>query len=324
MVENIEQENALKHTNSKSYKKVGFLFTLLAVCGAGAYFWYQNPGLLGNFAAKDKESAIIQNLQNQINALNLKVQNLEAATANQIGVEDLAMLNDKVNGSLRFNDQVLSAKADVNSVLGVINRVDNLELKVRNLGQISSQGALVLTASMLVKDSAYKGPFIYEAEVLRHLAYGTSMQSAAEEIYHLSANKVLCAKKLTEAFNVLYANKNESSVVETEKETPSQEDATNWKDKIASKLNELVIIEKHEDKTKSQEEMPKDEVYKLVNEGYFSLAIEKMKQNEAYNTEGFKIWVAEVLKREHFEHSLKQIEALTLAFMKAENLQNAQ
>ena len=47
-----------------------------------------------------------------------------------------------------------------------------------------------------------------------------------------------------------------------------------------------------------------------------------MNSVEAYNTEDFKVWEQQVVARENFDRALKQIEALTLAFMKTEGLQN--
>ena len=97
------------------------------------------------------------------------------------------------------------------------------------------------------------------------------------------------------------------------------------KEKITSKLNELVVIEKHQDKEKTtQTALPVDEVYQLVNEGYLALAIEKMKQNESYNMEDFKVWEQKVLTLQKLEHALDLIRIQTLAFMKAESLQNQQ
>lgn len=322
MVKNIEEKVEIKQVKTSSYKGLFLGVVLLVACGGFGYLWYQNPKILSKFNSNDKESAALQNLQSQINELNLKVQNLEKTANEQVNVNDLAMLNDKVNTSLKFNEQILNAKADTSSVLGLMNRVDSLETSVKNLGQVSSQGALVLTAAMLVKDSAYKGAFVYEAEVLRALAYGTAMQAPAEEIYQLSSSKILCKRKLTEEFNYLYENMEKNNIQADTKEVEDKEEPANWKDKITSKLNELVVIEKHEEKNNPQEEnLKKDDIYRLVNGGYFALAIDKMAQNEAYNNEAFEAWEEKVFKREIFEQALKQIEALTLAFMKAESLQ---
>lgn len=321
MVENTEDKNENKQVKTTSYKGLFLGVVLLAVCGGCGYLWYRNPQFLSKFTSSEKESAVMQNLQNEINVLNSKVQHLEKLVNEQVNMQDLAMLNDKVNTSLKFNEQILNAKADTASVLGLMNRVDNLETSVKNLGQVSSQGALVLTASMLVKDSAYKGSFMYEAEVLRHLAYGTAMQNSAEEIYQLSSNKILCKRKLKEEFNRLYKNMQKNIVREEIEKVETKAEPTNWKDKFTSKLNELVVIEKHEKNPAQQElSIPEDEVYKLVNDGYFALAIDKMAQNESYNTDSFKAWEEQVLRRDLFEQALKQIEALTLAFMKAESL----
>lgn len=324
MVENVEQENVVNAKNSKSYKTIFVLFVLLAACGAGAYAWYQNNGFSNIFKSVDEESALVSNLQSQIQELNLRVKSLEQAPKAEVSTADLAMLNDKINTSLNFNEQILDAKANTSSVLGLINRVDALEHKVNALGQVSSQGALVLTAAMLVKDSAYKGEFTYEAEVLKYLSLDTAMARPAEEIYQYASVGILCKRKLIDKFNELYQNlQNTPKTEENVEQIVDQEEPTTWKEKINSKIKELVIIEKHqENEPEAVESKTIDEVYKLVNDGYLSLALEKMKSNELYNTEEFKIWEQQVIASDKFEQALKQIEVLTLAFMKTEALQN--
>lgn len=323
MVENIKQENATNVAKSSSYKGVVLAVVLLAICGAGAYAGYKNGAFDNVFKADNKESSMVSVLQNQINELNIRINNLEKAPKAEVSTADLAMLNDKINTALNFNNQILDAKANTSSVLGVINRVDNLETKIASLGKVSSQGALVLTAAMLVKDNAYKGEFTYEAEVLKHLALGTAMEKPAEDISQYAATGVLCNRKLIEKFNELHQNMQVAPEPEKVQEVEESAEPKNWKEKLNSKIKEFVIIEKHQEDVPQTDEEPKeDEVYKLVNDGYFALAIEKMNSVEAYNTEDFKVWEQQVVARENFDRALKQIEALTLAFMKTEGLQN--
>ncbi|MBQ8869959.1 MAG: hypothetical protein IJ019_01120 [Alphaproteobacteria bacterium] len=325
MVENIETKNEVKQVKSTSYKGLVLGFVLLSVCGAGAYLWYKNPDFANVFKSQNKESEAIVLLQNKIDALERKISGLENAPKDGVSRKDLAMLNNKIDMVSKFNEKILDAKADTSVVLGLVGRVDGLESVTKNLVKATSQGALILTAAMLVKDNAYKQNFVYEAEVLKHLAFGTTMQKASEDIYEVALNGVVCQKKLIAEFNKLYENMQKNVVSEENNEANTDKQPANWKEKITTKLNELVVIEKHQNKEKTlQAALSVDDVYQLVNEGYITLAIEKMKQNESYNTQDFKLWEQKVLTLQKLEQALDLIRVQTLAFMKAESLQNQQ
>ena len=324
MVENKEQNEVKNQVESKKYAKTFGAVAIIALIAGGSWYLHKNYDLMSFFKFENKESEVVVRLQNQINALEVKIKSLESAPKSDVSTQDLAMLNDKINLVSKFNQEVLSSKADAATILGLITRVDSLEAITKNLGQVSSQGALVLTAAMLVKDNAYKGNFIYEAEVLKHLAANTTMQKASEEIYQYAATGVLCNKKLIAEFNKLYENMQKQKEEQNSEEEVVKNEPENWKDKITAKLNEMIVIEKHENKAEQQEQTlsAEDDVYKLVNNEHFSLAIEKMKLNDAYNTEEFKVWEGKVFAQQNFEQALNQIRSQTLAFMKAESLQN--
>lgn len=321
MVEIKETENIKNNVKTKSYKSITAFMIVLLLVGTAVVFVQKNPKILDFFKHQNTESDKDISLQSQINELNLRIAELEKAPKAEVKTSDIAMLNDKINVVSEFNQKILDSKADTSHVLGLMGRVDLLENKVKNLGKVSSQGALILTASMLIKDVAYKGPFEYEAEVLKYLALDTSMEQPAEEIYQYAKTGVKCKKNLIQEFNLIYANKLQSSE-KTETQEPAKSEPTNWKEKINSKLSELIIIERTDKKQlDSQQTQKEDEVYKLVNDGFLELAIEKMNNNEFYQTTEFENWKNDVVKRSAFERSLRQIEALTLAFMKAESLQ---
>lgn len=66
---------------------------------------------------------------------------------------------------------MIDSKADVATVLGIITRLDKIEERLDTLAKISDDGALVLTATMMVKESSENGTnFAYEAEILQQLA----------------------------------------------------------------------------------------------------------------------------------------------------------
>mgnify|MGYP003306326125 CR=1 FL=1 len=200
---------------------------ILLLIGGAAVYIQKNPKILDFFKHQNTESDIVTNLQYQIDNLNLRLNELEKAPKAEVSTADLAMLNDKINMVSDFNQKILDSKADTSHVLGLMGRVDELDSKVKNLGKVSSQGALVLTASMLVKDNAYKGPFEYEAEVLKYLAAGTSMEQPAEEIYKHAKTGVKCKKTLIKEFNSLY---NEKSQKEDQTEAGKYE--ANYKESL--------------------------------------------------------------------------------------------
>ncbi len=320
MVEIKETENTQNNVKTKSYKTITVFMVILLLIGGAAVYIQKNPKILDFFKHQNTESDIVTNLQYKIDNLNLRLNELEKAPKAEVSTADLAMLNDKINMVSDFNQKILDSKADTSHVLGLMGRVDELDSKVKNLGKVSSQGALVLTASMLVKDNAYKGPFEYEAEVLKYLAAGTSMEQPAEEIYKHAKTGVKCKKTLIKEFNSLYNEKSQKED-QTENSENTSPEPVSWKDKLNSKLSELIVIERTNEKDNQVQEIKtEDEIYKLVNDGFLELAIEKMKYNKEYQTPEFDNWSKNVASRDSFDRSLRQLEALTLAFMKTESL----
>lgn len=321
-------ETAAKKTSGSFAKNL--LITVVfagAVCGGGWYL-YNNPQLLQKSNADSAEKTLIVQLEGKINALQKEVNELKAVTA-EVKDDSLRLagvLNGKIDNVNKINAEVLDSRASNGALLGVVSRVDALEAKVRSFGQVSTRGALILTAAMLVKDSATTGnSFVYEAEVLRNLAVGTNMEAPAEVIASFS-DGLPSSEVLIERFNELYIKekvKQMPAEIAAEQEAEATKDLqkeNDWKEKINSKLSKLISIEYHE---KPAEELAeKDEVYRLVNEGKFSEASVLMSAKPEYNTEAFAKWQKQITAAGEFNRALSQIEALTLAVMKAENLTN--
>ena len=317
----------------QSKSSVGFAkgaVWLVIIAGAvlgGAWYLQQNPQLLQKINNDSAEQNAILRLENKINALQTEVNELKRlnAEAKNDSLQLAAMLNGKIDNVNKINSEILDSRVSTSAMLGVVSRVDALEAKVRSFGQVSTRGALTLTAAMLVKDSAATGkPFVYEAEVLRNLALGTNMEAPADVIASLSYEGLPSPEKLTERFNELYikeqTKKTEAELAKAEEElaAKNQQKEPDWKEKINSKLSKLISIEYHEKPV--AELMAKDEVYRLVNEGKFSEASVLMSAKPEYQTEEFAKWQKQITATEEFNQALKQIEALTMAVMKAENL----
>lgn len=317
----------------QSKSSVGFAkgaVWLVIIAGAvlgGAWYLQQNPQLLQKINNDSAEQNAILRLENKINVLQTEVNELKRLNteAKNDSLQLAAMLNGKIDNVNKINSEILDSRVSTSAMLGVVSRVDALEAKVRSFGQVSARGALTLTAAMLVKDSAATGkPFVYEAEVLRNLALGTNMEAPADVIASLSYEGLPSPEKLTERFNELYikeqTKKTEAELAKAEEEpvAKNQQKEPDWKEKINSKLSKLISIEYHEKPV--AELMAKDEVYRLVNEGKFSEASVLMSAKPEYQTEDFAKWQKQITAAEEFNQALKQIEALTMAVMKAENL----
>lgn len=302
---------------------------IVAVIGGAGWYVYNNPQILDRFKSDPKEDKNFVQLQNQILVLQNELRGLQTENDNKPSFQDLAEVSEKIADNSKLNREVLESKASNAAILGLISRLDALELKVNNLGKVSSNGALILSAALLVKDSAATGlPFIYEAEVLRQLAAGTNMEPQAEIIARYAASGIVSADILIDDFNRLYA---ERQLVKSKAETlPSEASEpekavkpAGWKEKINSKLSELVIIEYHEEEAKEASSPQKqDEIYRLVNNHRLSAAAELMRDMPQYQSPSFQKWRQQVEAETEFHQALKRIQALTLAVMKAENLKN--
>ena len=336
MVTEIQNTPQSEVKNSKLKKAVKKTFTFvvtLAVLAGSGWYLYKNPQLLNiktNSAKVDKIAALearIQSLQNQVSTLQAgissSVSRQELTAFKNDSANTLAALNKKIENVANINNEIIDAKASNAAVLGVVSRLDSLEKKVNSFGRVSTRGALVLTAALLVKDSADSNrPFVYEAEVLRNLAQGTNMEAPAEVISSLSTQGIFSKEALINEFNKLYILSETKEVEEEIKKAPESEKNQDWKAKINEKLSKLVMIEYHGD-DKSIKESSEDEVYRLVNEGELYKASVLMEGNSKYQSPEFKKWQEDVKAQESFNSALRQIEALTLAVMKAESLTSA-
>lgn len=324
-----------KPSKTNFVPKMAAVVLLLAVLGGG---WYmiQNP----KFLNKTQENEVslnreIEGLKEQIALMNSQIQALQAEKNQNINREEwekinntfvkrTAILNKKINDSLKVNHDLLDSKASNSAVLGLVTRVDGLETKVRTLGKVSSQGALILTAAMLVKDAAADGrPFVYEAEVLRQLAAGTNMETAAETIARLAPAGIAKPNMMIGTFNNLYAEQ-QNALKETNLKTDVSAAGDGWKEKLNAKLSKLIVVEYNGDNSAGdvQNQNKEDKVYRLVNSGNLSAAVLLMQAEPAYQGETFKKWQEEYARLEEFNAALQKIQALTLAFMKVENIKN--
>ena len=215
-----------------------------------------------------------------------------------------------------MNSQVLDAKADISTVLGLINRMDNAEQKLGKLEIINDDSALILTATMLVKDAAATGkPFEYEAGILSQVVRdNVKLQTYVSKIETFASKGVPTEFQLMKEFGEIYEQNldaSETDVVENK----------NWKDRLLAKLNELVQVKKTNVVTpQSTKNKIWDETYELVMNAKFEEAANNLRGAGLSDNAAVAAWIAKVDSRNKFEQLINKIAAQSLAIMKVKFL----
>ena len=207
--ENLEQPVVKK---SRFKRLVIELVVVAAVAGAG-YAMCKNPLIWQQIKSMfGQEDAY----QRQIDALNGQIVGLRQQLANvsmQIKEPDLSeferrvrQAEDKVAAMEVVNLNVINSKADVASVLGVVTRMDKAEQKLDKITAVDDESALILTAAMLVKDSAERGgSFEYEAEVLSSIAANQpKFKRQVEQLQSFAKNGIKTELQLVGEFDRIY------------------------------------------------------------------------------------------------------------------------
>ena len=302
MVQTEENKTSQKPKNNTGVFIIGLLVLVLALFVVYVTTVYR--GILPPLPAPEVKNQALE----KIGTLEIKLSNLQ---------EKLSDLENKVERTAKLNTTALEDKASVQTVTEMESKIESLKEQVSELSKYSSTGALILTASLMVKETAQKGePFVYEAEVLRLLAEGTNMAQTADTIFAYAEKGVPSVLELQNSFKELYAQENTP-----QEQTPATAENTSWKDKLNAKLNTLVSIEYNNKQAPERPEMP-DEVYPLVEKAHFSEALQKIALNPKYQTEKFQAWEKSVSERLALMNALQNIEAQTLALMKKESLKN--
>lgn len=300
----------------------------LAALAAGGWYLYQNPDLIKKEETKTPKDPYVISLENKINDLQQKLSLLEADNAGKISGRELTALHERIDTHARLNREILDSKAGNNTVLGLINRIDTLEMRVNNLGKVSSGSALVLTAAMLVDDAAKNNQsFEYEAAVLSQLTEGTNMQKDAEIISQYAAEglpeKSVLISQFNRLFHAMAENNKDTLAIQTTDEKAAQE--KDWKEKINAQLSRFITVKyNNENGEVIETKIPEDEIYTLVNAGKFDQAVLKMDNDPKYQDSAYKEWQKKVSARDNFNRAIRHIKALTLAAMKIENLTQKQ
>ena len=323
MVKKVDTESAnqVSQEKSKKIKKTAIkLFLFIVVCGF-VYLFATNPNL------RQKGVDFMTSLwgeevdyQKQINQLNMQVSDLQqrfnrlAQAQQQL---DFSYVDEKISNIEKLNQNIIDSKADVATILGVITRMDKAEERLDALNKISDDSALILTAAMLVKDSAERGgSFEYEADVLQELSKETpKFKDSVALISEYASSGIVPENKLVQNFNSIY-----KSLLKEQKATFEK----TWKDRLNSKLNELVQIKRvHEDAPKFKADAGLEAVKKAVDSGNLTLAINELKKadnQEFLKNEQLKNWLKNAEENQKFYAAINRISAASLAIMKVKFL----
>lgn len=314
-------QQQLTTPSSGRFKKYTIRLILLAsLCGASYVLW-KNPQFIeqlqNQFNQQDQTDPYAEhfhNLQNQISQL----QNQLYKTNSKIENLGFLELKEHVKNLEKINLNIIDSKADVNTILGVITRMDAAEQKINNLSEVTDSSALLLTGILLVKDAADRGQkFEYEAEVLSQIAADNPQAfQQTQKLKNFAASGIPADIELAIEFEQAQTNF-------LSKKAPSSEQT--WKERLNSKFNEIVQIKKLD------QSAPQPSVYndlknakKLIENGNILRAAELLQKTsdpELKNSEEIQNWIKKVNNREEFYQTISAMSAYALAALKVNNLQ---
>ena len=302
------------------------MLVVVAVAGLG-YKFYENPQIVQQVKEmmfKDEVKTDIY--QSQIDKLSQELRDLQADLSMVRGKAenpDFSNMNKKLEDMEQFNLNTIKSKADVETVLGLVVRMDKAEAKISDLAKVTNKSALVLMSAMLVKDAAERGgEFVYEAEVLSEIVKGnTKIANELKLVNEVALTGIPTREELQGNFADIYAEKY--------KEVAEEIEPKNWKDRIYYQINKIIKIQKsNEENSKvkfSEEDRAWSVVSDFVSKGEIKRAVgiaQKPLNEDMLKNENFKAWLDRAEKYSDFYDAISRISANSLAVMKVEFLNN--
>ena len=318
------EKQKIQPTKHGLAQKVSAVIVAAAIVVLGYKLW-ENPKLIYQiedlFTSKDNDyQAQIEAMQQQLNWLQGNLAEVAIKAENP----DLSAINKRIDDIEQISVNTIRSKANVDTVLGLVVRMDNAEGKINDLSKVSDEGALILTAAMLVKDAGQRGgKFVYEAEVLSELAAGNyKIAKEVARLNEIAGVGVPSLEELQKEFAAAYVAKYP--------EMPEVEElpATNWKERIYNQLHKVVRIKKTDDGKEqpkfSEEDRAWSVVRDLVLNGEISKAIAIVDKplNAALKEDKMLAeWKIKAERYRDFYESISRISANALAVMKVKFLQ---
>lgn len=327
MVKNTEPEVVAKPKKNQLKKAFYKLLFLAAVAGA-AYVLWKNPQMMQKIRAALNSNNTVEatsGLEGQLSNLNAQLQNLQyqfnelANRQNQGVPAEFQQLSERMDAVEKTNLNVIDSKADVATVLGLLTRVDKLEDKLDKMAKVTDEGALILTAVMLVKDGAERGgSFEYEIEVLQQIANDNlQVRQPIEIMAQYAAKGIATREELDNSFSKVYAKMLKAQKNAFEK---------TWKDRLNSKLSEIVQIKRvNEHAPKFEANQGLEAVKQAVDDGNLQQAVwELSKPSNAalLQDEDLREWLDAAQANVNFHNAVSRISASSLAMMKVNFLKN--
>lgn len=323
--ENLAQARARRKTLAKPLMTI-IIVAAIAVLG---YKLWENPLLIEQakevlFSKSEKEDIYqpqIDQLQQQVMMLQGQVADATAKAENP----DFSAMDRRIDDIEQLNVNTIKSKANVETVLGLIGRMDYAEGRLNDLAKVTDDGALILTAAMLVKDAGMRGgTFVYEAEVLHELASGNhKIAKEVARLNEIAALGVPSVDDLQKEFAEVYAARFPDA-------QPQEElSADDWKGRIYSQLHKVVQIKKPGDAANesavefSEEERAWSVIRDYVMDGQISKAIaiaQKPLNAQVLEDKGMAQWLQQAEIYKDFYDDVSRISANALAVMKVKFL----
>lgn len=318
-----ENNKKAKVANLKKNAKRAIYAVIL---GGIAYGLWQNPQLVEKIrstleAPASENIAVLAPVEshnhNELIALRDEVYNLKLELNRlqniQNQVVDTAELDDKFANLEKTNMNIIDSKADVATVLGLINRMDKVEQNLDLISKVTDDGALVLTAVMMVKDSADRGgSFVYEAAVLQQLTEGNvKMKEPVEKIIKTASEGIKSDAYLIKQFDSVYTKLMKIQREEYEK---------TWKDRVNNKINQYIKIKKvNESSSEFKANQQLEKIKMLVDTGNIEKALlnlENINNKVLLDEESLQNWMAEASAKTEFSQAVAQISTYYIAALK--------
>lgn len=328
MVKNKEPSETVEtQKRGNNFKRGLTKLLIVVVVAAAAYGFWKNPQIVNqiksSFETLNTDKAQVPNPQQQISRLNTQLQRLERQLHDiqnrQAENVDYASMNEKIAAIEKTNLNVIDSKADVATVLGLLTRLDKAEQKLDNMAKVTDEGALILTAAMLVKDGAERGGnFEYEAEVLQQIAQNNlNFKEAVETISQYAQQGIEPKEQLMKNFRTIYAK-----MLKVQKQAYEK----TWKDRLNSKLSEIVQIKRVNSSTPGFEaDQGLERVNMFVNNGNIRAAVAELQRTanaELLKNDELKKWMEQAQANVEFNNAVAKISASSLAVMKVNFLKN--
>lgn len=310
----VEEEQKAKPKSS--FKKFGTTLLLCGVVAVGGYGVWKNPQILqkieGVFTSESKQEEVNQLdvLKQEVALLKKQLNAVENKQAQQV---DTSLLEKRFETLEKFNQNVINSKADAAVVLGLLTRLDKAEFQLDKLNKITDKSAVLLTATMMVKDSAENGgSFVYEAEILNQLAQDTpEIQKPLAIIKQVSLEGVYNKAYLMQSFPEIYMQILDKYKNESEK---------TWKDRLNNKLSEYIKIQKkNQNSSDNQFFSQLNDIKILVNSGNIKkavLALRYLPNQDLLNNAELLDWMKKAEQKIAFDEAVSQISTYYLASLK--------